>query len=97
MCNEVFCCSNQVDVDNNDYLHDIVRRLATNIKHLKTAQLNIRGLRNKVDEIRILLKLCRFETFGITEKHLKSEIADGEIEIENYNFIQRDTLERQAV
>lgn len=67
-----------------------------NIKHLKTAQLNIRGLRNKVDEIRILLKLCRFDIFGITETYLKSEIADGEIEIENYNFIRRDRAERQG-
>ena len=96
MCNEVFCCLNQVDVDHDDYLHDIVRRLATNIKHLKTAQLNIRGLRNKVDEIRILLKLCRFEIFGITEIHLKSEISNGEIEIENCNFIRRDRPERQG-
>ena len=68
---------NQMDNDNDDYLHYIVRRLATNTKHLKIAHLNTSGLRNKVDEIRILLKLCRFDIFGITETHLKSEIADG--------------------
>ena len=89
-------CRNQMDNDNDDYLHDIVRRLATNTKHPKIAHLNIRGFRNKVDEIRMLLKLCRFDIFGITETHLKSEIADGEIEIENYNFIRRDRPERQG-
>ena len=89
-------CRNQMDNDNDDFQHDIVRRLNTNTKHLKIAHLNIRGLRNKVDEIRILLKLCRFNIFGITETHLKSEIADGEIEIENYNFIRRDRPERQG-
>lgn len=82
--------------NNDDYLQDIVRKLATNAKHLKIAHLNIRGLRNKVDEIRILLKLCRFDAFGITETHLKSEIGDGEKEIENYKFIRRDRSDRHG-
>ena len=65
-------------------------------KRLKIAHLNVRGLRNKVDELRILLKLCRFDAFGVTETHLKSEIAEGEIEIENYKFIRRDRSERHG-
>ena len=43
-----------------------------------------------------VLKLCRFDIFGITETHLKSEIADGEIGTENYNFIRGDRPERQG-
>ena len=49
-----------------------------------------------MDELRILLKLCRFDAFGVTETHLKSEIVDGEIEIENYKFIRRDRSERHG-
>lgn len=74
-------CKNQINDNNDEYLQDIVHKLATNAKHLKIAHLNVRGLRNKVDELRILLKLCRFDVFGVTETHLKSEITDGEIGI----------------
>ena len=68
------------------YLHNIVRRLATNTKHLKITRQNVCGFRNKVDEIQILLKLYRFDILGITETHLKSKIAEGETEIENYTY-----------
>jgi len=54
-------CKNQINDNNDKYLQDIVHKLATNAKHLKIAHLNVRGLRNKVDELRILLKLCRFD------------------------------------
>ena len=49
-----------------------------------------------MDESRILLKLCRFEVFGVTKTHLNSEIIDGEIDIEDYNLIRRDRPGRQG-
>ena len=49
-----------------------------------------------MDELRILLKLCRFDVFGVTETHLKSEITDEEIDTEDYNLIRRDKLDRQG-
>ena len=48
-----------------------------------------------MDELRILLKLCRFDVFGVTETHLNSEIIVGEIDIEDYNLIRRDRPGRQ--
>ena len=57
---------------------------------------NVRGLRKKVDELRILLKLRRFDVFGVTETHLNSEIIDGEIDIEDYNLIRGDRQDRQG-
>ena len=59
-------CRNQTEDDNDEYLQDLVHKLATNAKHLKIAHLNVRGLRKKVDELRILLKLCCFDVFGVT-------------------------------
>ena len=49
-----------------------------------------------MDELRILLKLCRFDVFGVTETHLNSEIIVGEIDIEDYNLIRRDRPGRQG-
>ena len=80
-------CRHQTEDDNNEYLQDLVDKLATNAKHLKIAHLNICGLRKKVVELQILLKLCCFDVFGVTESHLNSEIIDGEIDIEDYNLI----------
>ena len=37
-----------------------------------------------MDELRILLKLCHFDVFGVSETHLNSEIIDGEIGIKDY-------------
>ena len=67
-------CRNHTEDHNDEYLQDLVHKLTTNTKHLKIAHLNVRGLRKKVDELRILLKLCRFDVFGVTETHLNSEI-----------------------
>ena len=88
-------CRNHTEDHNDEYLQDLVHKLTTNAKHLKIAHLNVRGLRKKVDELRILLKLCRFDVFGVTETHLNSEIIDGEIDIEDYNLIRRDRPGRQ--
>ena len=88
-------CRNHTEDHNDEYLQDLVHKLTTNAKHLKIAHLKVRGLRKKVDELRILLKLCRFDVFGVTETLLNSEIIDGEIDIEDYNLIQRDRPGRQ--
>ena len=88
-------CRNHTEDHNDEYLQDLVHKLTTNAKHLKIADLNVRGLRKKVDELRILLKLCRFDVFGVTETLLNSEIIDGEIDIEDYNLIRRDRPGRQ--
>ena len=40
-------CRNQIEDDNDEYLQDLVHKLATNAKHLKIAHLNVHGLREK--------------------------------------------------
>ena len=89
-------CRNHTEDHNDEYLQDLVHKLTTNAKHLKIAHLNNRGLRKKVDELRILLKLCHFDVFGVSETHLNSEIIDGEIGIKDYNLIRRDRPGRQG-
>ena len=49
-----------------------------------------------MDKLRILLKLCHFDVFRVTETHLNNEIIDGEIDIEDYNLIRRDRPGRQG-
>ena len=43
-------CRNQTEDDNDEYLQDLVRKLATNAKHLKIAHLNVRGSKKKKSE-----------------------------------------------
>ena len=57
---------------------------------MNIAQINIRSLRNKVDEVKILLSICRFDILAITETHLDEKISDKQLENENYKIIRRD-------
>ena len=57
---------NQTENDSHEYLQDLVHKLATNAKHLKIIHFNVCGSKKKVDELRILLKLCNFDE---TETH----------------------------
>ena len=44
--------------------------------------LNIRSLRNKIDEVKMLLYVCRFEILAITETHLDDKIPNKQITID---------------
>ena len=44
-------CRNQPEEDNDEYLQDLVHKLATNAKHLKIAHLNGRGPKKKSGRI----------------------------------------------
>ena len=52
-----------------DYLQDFARTMHQG-SNLRVTHINIRSLRNKVDEINILLHVCRFDILAITETHL---------------------------
>lgn len=102
LLNMLWCRSNCVHDENTfssdqgRYLQDLAHKLATSAKDLKVAHINIRGLKNKIDELRVLLQLCRFDVFAITESHLKSDISDGEISIDRYNVLRRDRTNRKG-
>ena len=48
------------------------------------------SLRNKMDEINVLMQLCRFDILAITETHLDKKISNQQLEIENYKIVRRD-------
>ena len=43
-----------------------------------------------MDEITLLLKVCRFDIFAITETFLDESISDKQLHVENYKFVRRD-------
>ena len=51
---------------------------------IKMTQLNVNELLSKINQIRFLLEKTNIDIFAITETHLRGEIEDKEIEIENY-------------
>ena len=60
-------------------------------KGLHVANLNIRHLPPKVDELRIMLANGRGpDILGLCETFLDSNIADGQITIGGYEFLRKD-------
>ena len=53
--------------------------------------ININGLYNKLDEIRLLLQESKFDLLAITETHLSEDIhKDTELCIDQYSFVSKD-------
>ena len=72
-----------------DYLQDFAR--TSNLgSNLSVAHINIRSLRNKVEEVKVLLHVCRFDILAITETHLDRKTSNSQLEIDNYKIIRRD-------
>ena len=57
---------------------------------LSFGHINLRGLPNKIDYIRILLRNCAFDVFAITESHLDDSIDDTEIAVQGYRLFRKD-------
>ena len=74
----------------HDYLGKVASELNSSPKDLRVAHINICSLRNKLDELRELQKICSFDVIGITENHLNSSIPDNELHIEGLKFIRLD-------
>jgi hypothetical protein len=79
-----------------DYLQNFAEGISHCKNNMNIAHVNIRSLRNKVDEIRLLLKICRFDILALTETHLDSSISNQQLEIENYKIPRRDRKGRQG-
>ena len=43
-----------------------------------------------MDEIRILLNVCRFDILAITETHLAKGILDKQLQVDNSKIVRRD-------
>ena len=76
---------------NPDYLEEFAGAISGDSNNLKIAQINIRSLRNKIDEVKLLLKLCSFDILAITETYLDRNISNEQLEIDQYKIgIRRD-------
>lgn len=72
------------------YLEQFVRSLDKSSSNLRIAHINIRSLRNKLDEIELLLKVCRFDVLSITDSHLDEKISNEQLNIANYKIVRKD-------
>ena len=45
---------------------------------------------NKVEELKILLNVCKFDILAMTESYLDKKMDNKRLEIENYKFIRLD-------
>jgi hypothetical protein len=73
-----------------DYLEQFVHSLDNSSTNLRIAHINIRSLRNKLDEIKLLLKVCRFDVLSITGSHLEAKISNQQLNIANYKIARKD-------
>jgi chlorite dismutase len=70
-----------------DYLQNFAEGISHCKNNMNIAHVNIRSLRNKVDKVRLLLKIYRFDILALTETHLDSSISNQQLEIEIYRLI----------
>ena len=52
--------------------------------------MNICSLRYKIDELRLLQRICGFDILGISETHLDSSVPDNFLQIDGLQLIRRD-------
>ena len=60
------------------------------------AHLNVCSLRSKIEELRCLQLLCRFEILAVTETHLDKSVPDSEVNILGMKFIRLDRKGRKG-
>ena len=63
--------------------------MATKIAELSIAHLNIRGLFNKVDEMKLLFVKCKLKMLHLCETFLTPSIDSSILHIPNYSIIYR--------
>lgn len=74
-----------------DYPEQTASKLALAPKDLRVAHLNIRSIRNKMEELRTLEYVCNFDMIGITVlKHLDKSVSDNYLEIEDMKMFRQD-------
>ena len=81
---------------NADDLYNMANVLNAAPKDIRVGHLNICSLRNKIDELRLIQNICRFDILGIIETHLNSTDADHDIHIDGLEFLRLDRKERKG-
>lgn len=80
-----------------DYLTALMKQLqAGTNKDVRIAHLNVCSLRSKIEELRCLQLLCRFEILAVTETHLDKSVPDSEVNILGMKFIRLDRKGRKG-
>ena len=72
------------------YLEQFAKAINPGSRNLNVAHINIRSLRNKLEEVKLLLHLCRFDVLSMTETHLDNTISDRQLGVNDYKIIRRD-------
>ena len=76
--------------DDENYPQQAAQILNSSTKDLKIAHLNVCSIRNKIDELRVLQSICRFDIIAITETHLDSSISHSHLNIDGMKIFRRD-------
>lgn len=79
-----------ISTEGEDYLLNFASEINRGSNNFSIAQLNVRSLRNKMDEIKLLLKVCRFDILAITETFLDARISNKQLHVDNYKIVRRD-------
>ena len=82
--------ASQQTLASEDYLENLSKILNYSSKDLRVAHLNICSLRYKIDELRLLQRICGFDILGISETHLDSSVPDNFLQIDGLQLIRRD-------
>ena len=76
--------------DDENYLQQAAQLLNSLTKDLKIAHLNVCSIRNKIDVLRVLQSICRFDIIAIKETHLDSSISNSHLNIDGMKIFRRD-------
>ena len=61
-----------------------------NLNKLNIGQINICSLRNKMDEVKIMLETNQFDISAVCETHLSNKIGNRQLQVDGYRSIRRD-------
>ena len=78
-------------VNGNELTYDVSSLVnSINKPGLKIGCLNVRGLLGKIDELRDLLRLTKFDIMCLCETFIDCNVADDEISIQDYSVVLRN-------
>lgn len=60
------------------------------MRGFKVGHFNTRSVRNRMDDVRLLLTLNQFDVLTISESWLDSSVNDSEVSIPGYDVIRHD-------
>ena len=81
---------NHVPLTSNAQTYSGLCKLLAQKQGFKIGCLDIRGLLNKIDEMKIIFKECNFDIMGVCETFIDHNIADHEISIDGYNCVKKN-------